>query len=89
MKSLKKSKAEASEIKLALSTNDNGKYTYNIAIHNVDNNVTTTINGTSLAYAMEVFKKLETTLKKNVVEGTKINGSHRNSRTTDKKITNI
>ena len=62
---------------------------YNVSIFNIENNVTTTINGTSLSYAIEVLKKIQTPMLRNVLEGTKVRGSHRNSRSTDKKITNL
>ena len=66
---------------------DNGGY--NVSIFNIENNVTTTINGTSLSYAIEVLKKIQTPMLRNVLEGTKVRGSHKNSRSTDKKITNL
>ena len=66
---------------------DNGGY--NVSIFNIENNLTTTINGTSIQYAIEVLKKIQTPLKRNVTEGMSVRGKHKNSRSTDNKATKL
>lgn len=68
-----------------LENNENGKYTYNISIHNVDNNVTTTINGTTLSYMLKLIKGLDSKVKNNAKQGNIVKGSHKASKTIKKK----
>ena len=89
MKDLKLSKEEKALIKEALSDDIKTGLKYNFTLVNNDTGLSTVVRQMSITTIIQLLKKFEIGLKKNITDGIKTIGSHKNSRSTDKKVTRI
>lgn len=89
MKDLKLSKEEKALIKDALNDDIKTGLHYNFTLVNNDTGLTTVVKHMPITTIIQLLKKFETGLKKNITDGIKTVGSHKNSRSTDKKVTRI
>ena len=89
MKDLKKSRIEHNQIKEALSNDIKTGLHYNFTLVNNDTGLTTAVKHMPIRTIIQLLKKFETPFKKNLIDGMKVTGSHKNGKTTDTKVTKL
>ena len=89
MKDLKLNRTEKAEVKEALSNDIKTGLYYDFTLVNNETGLTTAVKRMPITTIMQLLKKFETPLKKNLKDGLEVLGGHKNGRTTDAKVTKM
>ena len=86
---LKLSRKEHNLIKDALSDDIKEGLTYDFMLVNNNSNLKTVVKRMPIPTIITLLKKFETSLKTNIKDGIAVRGGHKNTKTTDVKVTKL